>query len=106
MGPSGGPNCHAEAQFSRNNGRDWKFVERYVRNCAFAEDARISADSTEIICESVGKKEGLQPVVGGRWELVAGGGFFDRKKKLFESVVGFAKFSEFLVVAEVRFFVF
>ena len=34
-------------------------------------------------------------------ELV-GGNFFQNKKKLFNAVVGFAKFSEYLIVAEVN----
>lgn len=38
-------------------------------------------------------------------ELVVGGNFFERgrKRKMFDQVVGFAKFSEFLVVASVSF---
>ncbi|KAH6903602.1 vacuolar protein sorting/targeting protein 10 [Coprinopsis sp. MPI-PUGE-AT-0042] len=95
-----GSKCHAEAHFSRVNGRSWTLVERYVRNCAFAEDAKLSADPSEIICESLKEKSGLQQTFGAQIQLVAGGNFYARQKKLFDSVVGFAKFSEFLVVAE------
>jgi len=34
-------------------------------------------------------------------ELVVGSNYYNRKKKIFDAVVGFAKFSEYLVVAEV-----
>jgi Sortilin, neurotensin receptor 3, len=97
-----GGSCHAESHFSRNNGRDWSLIEKYVRNCAFAQDAKLSADPTEIICESLKEKQGMQRLFGAQMQLAVGGNFYSRPKVVFESVVGFAKFSEFLVVAEVR----
>jgi len=100
---SNSQNCRAEAQFSRDNGRRWTFVESYVRNCAFAKDTSIDADPNEIICESYREKSGNQRFFTGSnmLELVVGSNFFQNKKKLFNAVVGFAKFSEYLVVAEV-----
>ncbi|GLB41498.1 putative functions as a sorting receptor in the Golgi compartment required for the intracellular sorting and delivery of soluble vacuolar proteins, like carboxypeptidase Y (CPY) and proteinase A [Lyophyllum shimeji] len=95
-----GRNCHAEAMYSRDNGRNWYFVEKYVRNCAFTKDKDLDADPNEIICESYPKKEGNQKHMEGTpMELVVGSNFFARKTKMFDQVVGFAKFSEFLVVA-------
>ena len=98
-----GPNCRAEAQYSRDNGRRWNYIEGYVRNCAFAMDTQISVDPTEIICESYKEKEGSQKLfaLNNPLELVVGSNFYSRKSKLFDSVTGFGKFSEFLVVAEV-----
>jgi hypothetical protein len=95
--------CHAEAQLSRDNGRKWAVVEKYVRNCAFAKDRELDTDPTEIICESFTTKKGRQgmPSSANPMELVVGSNYFKNKKKLFEQVVGFAKFSEFLVVANV-----
>lgn len=98
-------NCRVEAQFSRDNGRNWVPIESYVRNCAFAKDARLDADPTEIVCESYRDKRGSQRYFGGinPLELVAGRNYFEKatRRRLFENVVGFTKFSEFLVVAEV-----
>ncbi|CAK5273809.1 unnamed protein product [Mycena citricolor] len=96
-------NCHAEAQYTRDNGRHWTFVENYVVNCAWAKDGKLNADPTEILCESYRDKQGSQRLFGGGnpLALVEGQGYFTRKKQLFERVVGFAKFSEFLIVAEV-----
>ncbi|KAG6856320.1 vacuolar protein sorting/targeting protein PEP1, partial [Tephrocybe sp. NHM501043] len=95
-----GANCHAEAQYSRDNGRKWYLVDRYVRNCAFTKDKDLNADPTEILCESYSEKKGSQIRMQGEpMELVVGGSFFSKKKKMFDQVVGFAKFSEFLVVA-------
>ncbi|KAJ7355652.1 vacuolar protein sorting/targeting protein 10 [Mycena albidolilacea] len=95
-------NCHAEAQYSRDNGRSWIFVENYVVNCAWAKDTKLDADPTEILCESYRDKTGSQRFFQGDnpLALVEGQAFFTKKKKLFDQVVGFAKFSEFLVVAE------
>lgn len=101
----GGDNCRAEAQFTRDNGRTWTFVEDYVKNCAFAKDKHLDADPTEIVCESYKVKQGSQKYFGHNnpLELVAGRNYFEKgtRKMLFENVVGFTKFSEFLVVAEV-----
>jgi len=94
--------CHAEAQYTRDNGRTWKLIDNYVRNCAFAKDSQIDADPSEIICESHRDKKGNQRFFGSNnpLELVVGGNYYHNRKKLFDAVVGFAKFSEYLVVAE------
>jgi hypothetical protein len=95
-------NCHAVAYYSTDHGRRWKKIEEYVRTCAWARDARLKIDEREIICESYRNKKGSQnsgeynPV-----ELIAGASYYSKKIKLFESVVGFASFSEYLLVAQV-----
>ncbi len=95
--------CHAEAHWSRDNGRKWTIVDKYVVNCAWARDTRLKADPTEILCESYKKKDGNQRffLTENSLKLVEGSSYYTKKKKLFDQVVGFAKFSELLVVAEV-----
>ena len=98
-------NCHAEAHYTTDNGRTWKRIETYVRNCAWARDKELRVDMTEIICESYKEKTGNQRMFDvniNPLQLYAGSSFYSKKKLLFERVVGFAKFSEFLIVAEVR----
>jgi hypothetical protein len=96
-------NCHAEAYYSRDNGRRWYLIETYVRNCAWGRDSELKIDPTQILCESYRDKNGSQLFfMNNPMELVGGTNFFQKKTKLFDQVVGFAKFSEFLVVAEVR----
>ncbi|KAF7373252.1 Sortilin [Mycena sanguinolenta] len=98
--------CHVEAQYSLDNGRTWKFVEKYVGNCAWAAGTKLHADPHEILCESYANKtgsqmlfrKGLNPLA-----LVEGPEYFKTQKKIFDRVVGFDKFSEFLVVAELLF---
>lgn len=93
--------CRAIAYYSTDNGRKWKKLDEYVRTCSWARDARLKIDEREIICESYRDKKGSQrspdynPV-----QLIAGQQFYSKKTKLFESVVGYATFSEYLIVAE------
>jgi len=99
-----GQNCHAAAHFSRDNGRNWKDVEKYVRNCAWARDADLKIDATQILCESYKNKQGNQRLFQDNpLQLVGGTNYFQKQTKLFDQVVGFAKFSEYLVVAEVSY---
>jgi hypothetical protein len=99
--------CHAKASYSRNHGRKWTDVESYVRNCAWARDAELRIDPNQILCESYLVKQGNQRAflsndANNPLQLIGGTHFFAKKNKLFDHVVGFAKFSEFLIVAEVR----
>ncbi|THH18916.1 hypothetical protein EW146_g2149 [Bondarzewia mesenterica] len=97
-----GDSCHVDAAYSRDNGRKWYPIESYVRNCAWARDAELLVDPTQIICESYLDKKGSQRFfqTNNPLQLVGGTDFFRKKTKLFDHVVGFAKFSEYLVVAE------
>ena len=95
--------CHTEAYYTRDNGRKWYPIDTYVRNCAWARDSKLLVDRNQILCESYTVKEGDQRVfnMGNAIQLISGEDFYSRKTKVFDSVVGFAKFSEFLIVAEV-----
>ncbi|KAL6301716.1 hypothetical protein BKA93DRAFT_738184 [Sparassis latifolia] len=97
-----GENCHVEAHYSRDNGRNWVLIDTYVHNCAWARDAELRVDPNQIICESYKVKQGSQRAFGmnNPLELIGGTDFFNKKTKLFDHVVGFAKFAEFLIVAE------
>ncbi|KAF8638219.1 hypothetical protein AX17_002368 [Amanita inopinata Kibby_2008] len=94
--------CHVVAHYSRDNGYGWDRVENYVRNCAWVLDTQINADPNEILCESYREKKGNQKYfhADNALELVTGTNYFSNKRKVFDHVVGFAKFSEYLVVAE------
>ncbi|KAG8725549.1 vacuolar protein sorting/targeting protein PEP1 [Ceratobasidium sp. 395] len=96
-------NCHAEAFYTINHGRDWYSIEKYVRTCTWARTSDLRIDQRLILCESYRDKKGNQKSFGGEnpLEFVEGSQFFKDKRKVFNSVVGFAKFSEYLLVAEV-----
>lgn len=94
--------CRAVAHYSTDNGRRWKKLDEYVRTCTWARDSRLKIDEREILCESYKIKKGSQRA--GEYnpmELIAGKNYYSNKIKLFDSVVGFATFSEYLIVAEV-----
>jgi hypothetical protein len=97
--------CAAEAQYSTNNGNDWGMVEKYVRNCEWARDKELLIDAKRIMCESYHDKKGDQRSFGRKnhIQLVIGSPFYKKKQTLFDSIVGFAKFAEYLLVAEVSF---
>ena len=96
-------NCHAVAYYTTDHGRRWKQVDSYVRTCAWARDARLKIDEREIICESYRDKRGSQ--LSGDYnpiELVAGSPYYSSPKRLFDSIVGFASFAEYLLVAQLH----
>lgn len=99
-------NCRAEAWYTTDNGRKWTYIESYVRQCSWARDNDLKIDGRLILCESYRDKQGNQKAFGNNnpLELVIGGNFFAKgeRQRLFEQVVGFATFSEYLLVAEVR----
>ena len=74
-----------------------------MRNCAWARDSKLFADPNQILCESYRDKRGSQRFFGmeNPLELVSGTDFYANKQKLFDHVVGYAVFSEYLIVAEV-----
>ncbi|KIR51702.1 signal sequence binding protein [Cryptococcus gattii Ru294] len=95
--------CRAVAYYSTNHGRGWKKIDEYVRTCTWARDKRLRIDEREIICESFKNKKGSQ--VSGEYnpmELIAGASYYSKKIKLFDAVVGFASFSEYLLVAQLH----
>jgi hypothetical protein len=103
----GGDRCRAEAQYSNDNGRNWHFVDDYVVNCDWARDDKLRIDISQILCESYENKEGSQMSFGNQnnaLQLVSGTDFYAKKTKLFDHVVGFTKFSQYLIVAEVGWF--
>jgi photosystem II stability/assembly factor-like uncharacterized protein len=95
-------NCRAQAQYSRDHGRNWKFIEDYVLNCDWARDKELHVAQNQILCESYQNKQGSQRFFGNdnALQLISGRDYYSKKTKLFEHVVGFTKFSEYLIVAE------
>ncbi|KAM0787341.1 hypothetical protein ACM66B_003430 [Microbotryomycetes sp. NB124-2] len=97
------PKCRAVAHYSKDNGRNWYKIDEYVRVCSWGRDKKLRIDEKIIFCESYRDKKGSQRAVlatGNPLQLVAGDYFYSQKKTLFESIVGFATFEEYMVVAE------
>ncbi len=99
----GGNNCRSVAYYSKDHGRRWHKFEEYVRQCTWARDKKIKIDERQILCESYRDKKGNQKQFPGivPMEFVLGRDFYSSKEVLFKNVVGFARFSEYILVAEV-----
>ncbi|GAA5934219.1 hypothetical protein JCM1841_004702 [Sporobolomyces salmonicolor] len=101
---SDGSKCRAVAYYTKNNGRDWYEVDEYVRVCSWGRDKKLRIDEKIIFCESYRDKKGSQRAVyanNNPLQLVRGEFFYGTKHTVFESIVGFATFEEYMVVAEV-----
>ena len=98
-----GEHCRIEAHITFDHGRNWDLLETYIKQCAFARDSAFKVDETEIICESYRDKTGRQFSfdMSNPLELVIGSKWYKEKQKIFNQVVGFATFSEYLLVAEI-----
>ncbi|POW07093.1 hypothetical protein PSHT_10089 [Puccinia striiformis] len=97
-----GEHCKAIAYYSKDNGRYWNKIDDYVRICSWARDKKFKADERLIFCQAYQHKRGSQKSMSDNpLQLIQGRNFFDEKKKLFDSIVGFATFEEFMVVAQI-----
>ena len=95
--------CRAIAHYSTNNGRSWNKVDEYVRLCTWARDTKLKLDEKLILCESFKTKSGNQRAAfatGNQLQLISGGNYYSKKTILFDNIVGFATFEEYMVVAE------
>ncbi|KAH8920807.1 Oligoxyloglucan reducing end-specific cellobiohydrolase [Atractiella rhizophila] len=93
-------NCHAQSYYTRNNGDSWSGIDSYVRICSWGRDKKLWIDEKTIFCESYKNKEGSQHS-DNTMQFVEGKNFYTQKKVLFDNIVGYATFEEYMVVAEV-----
>ena len=94
--------CHTTAYYSKDHGRNWKEVDSYVRICTWARDRNFKIDASTIFCESYKDKKGSQRSADpSSMQLISGANFYGSKTVLFDSIVGFATFEQYMVVAEV-----
>lgn len=96
--------CKAVAHYTKDNGRHWYRLDDYVRICTWGRDKKLRIDEKIIFCEAYRDKKGSQRAVvanNNPLRLIAGEYFYGTKTTLFENIVGFATFEEYMVVAEV-----
>jgi hypothetical protein len=96
--------CRAVAQYTKDNGRNWNMIDEYVRICSWGRDKALKLDEKIIFCESYRDKSGTQRGVfslDNPLQLIAGDVFYSNKRIVFPSIIGFATFEEYMVVAEV-----
>lgn len=96
--------CKAIAHYTKDNGRHWYKIDDYVRICTWGRDKKLRIDEKVIFCEAYRDKKGSQRAVlanNNPLRLISGDYFYGTKTVLFENIVGFATFEEYMVVAEV-----
>jgi hypothetical protein len=90
------------AHYSKDNGRYWNKIDDYVRVCSWARDKKFKVDERIIFCQAYQHKRGSQKaMVNNPLQMIEGRNFYSEKKKIFDSIVGFATFEEFMVVAQI-----
>jgi hypothetical protein len=96
-------NCHVESYLSLDHGESWRLIEKYVSQCRFAETLTSTANEGGIICASYRDKSGPQyqygSYPGNPLELIIGENWYENKKILFDQIIGFDIFGDYLVVA-------
>ncbi|GMK59242.1 hypothetical protein CspeluHIS016_0702570 [Cutaneotrichosporon spelunceum] len=96
-------NCRARASYTDDHGRRWYDIESYIKSCQWARDTQLKVDDTMIICESYRQKKGSQRRLEDKQiQLVAGRNYYRKTDVLFDSVVGWTTFAEYLLVAELK----
>lgn len=94
--------CRAVAFYTRDDGYSWQEFESYVRTCSWARDSAFKIDERAIMCESYKTKQGSQRSFDNNpLELVYGGDLYADRKTIYKSIIGFATFAEYMVVARV-----
>ncbi len=99
---STGKDCHAEAWYSDTNGAKWEKIDSYVRTCSWGRDKKLMMDPRTIFCESYQDKRGNQRdfTAANRLQLIRGDDFYHKRTRVFDAIVGYAVFEQYLIVAE------
>lgn len=99
--------CHIEAYVTADAGANWQPLASWVRSCAWAMDTRFNEVARNgIYCEQYEDRSGSQKTLMNSntpVRLVYSENLMRTEPKvLFDSIVGYAIYSEYLIVAEVR----
>ncbi|CAG8518000.1 12256_t:CDS:10 [Gigaspora margarita] len=95
-------NCKALAHYTQDHGEKWKPLDEYVRICSWALDTKFIADKNLIFCESYEFKEGSQrSFINNPLQFWSSNNFGKNKTIIFNDIVGFATFDQYMVVAEI-----
>ncbi|PKY15605.1 Oligoxyloglucan reducing end-specific cellobiohydrolase, partial [Rhizophagus irregularis] len=102
------PGCHSITYFSSDNGKSWKEIETWADKCIFGKDTEFSeTENDAVFCSSYKDKNSKisQDILGGRTseanplQLVKMRTDGGSKKVLFNDVVNYFVFNEFMAVA-------
>ncbi|KAI8342310.1 hypothetical protein BC941DRAFT_138054 [Chlamydoabsidia padenii] len=93
--------CHSEAFYSHNSGKNWQSIGTYIRSCIWGRDGGIElAEHDSIFCEEYHDKTGNQRTFfANQLQFVSSTNHFRSKQYLFDDMVGVAVFGKYMVVA-------
>ncbi|RCI00049.1 vacuolar protein sorting/targeting protein PEP1, partial [Rhizopus azygosporus] len=99
-----GSDCHSEAFYSHDNGRNWDSLGTYIRSCIWGREGNITiSHRNAVFCEQYREQSGNQMTLfGSPLQLVSSQNYFHDKKVLFENIVGVTVFSNYMVVAAAK----
>ncbi|KAF9344140.1 vacuolar protein sorting/targeting protein PEP1, partial [Mortierella sp. AD094] len=96
--------CHIEAYFSQDAGQTWDPLATWVRSCSWAQGTDFKkVNAAGIYCEQYNDRSVSQRTLMGAGtpvQLIYSEDFMRTQKVLFDSIVGKAIYSDYLVVAE------
>ncbi|KAF9920031.1 vacuolar protein sorting/targeting protein PEP1 [Linnemannia zychae] len=96
--------CHAEAFYSTNAGASWSPLTTWVRSCLWAQDNDFKlVDAYGIYCEQYDDHSGSQKTLMNTntpVKFIYTSDFMRSHKTLFEHIVGYAIYSNYLIVAD------
>lgn len=86
--------CHSEAYISKNRGKNWDLLLRYVQKCEFVSREDREESDELLFCEQFEKENRDNPL-----QLLSSSNLFADNNVHFTDVVDFATMSEFIIVA-------
>lgn len=89
--------CRAVTYYTEDGGSSWDVLRDYVDNCQYIGTTKVESNANLIYCAAWSENTDHP----GDLELFSSVDYFGSSVRLFESIVGFAVFEEFVVVAEV-----
>ncbi|KAG0203863.1 vacuolar protein sorting/targeting protein PEP1 [Mortierella sp. NVP41] len=96
--------CHAEAFYTIDAGKSWTPLTKWVRSCLWAQDTNFKiVDIAGIYCEQYDDRSGSQRTLMNTntpVKFVYTDDFMRTSKVLFDAIVGYATYSDYLIAAE------
>ena len=90
--------CRATSYYTENAGNKWTELYDYVDTCQYIGTTKVDTDANLIYCAAQQEDSKDADIIS----LYSSVDHFKTSSQLFETIVGFAVFEEFIVVAEIQ----
>ncbi|KAF9411469.1 vacuolar protein sorting/targeting protein PEP1, partial [Entomortierella beljakovae] len=94
--------CHVEAFYTKDAGKTWVPLAQWVKSCKWAQEKGFKiVDYEGIYCEQFDDHSVSQKtLMGTPVQLIYTQNYMSTQETLFDTIIGYATYSEYLVVAE------